>query len=198
MLAVGVDEEVICCGRILCCGGTPPLDNVVVAFCLPFSTLTADKVFWTIVLIAFCLAPKLNIDEDNMSSTLILAALAKLLVPLLLVFLLSVLSAGLAGKVTRDMPLPLRPTAMLGDLLDEWVGVLATDRLHLSVVGAGRLLLLIVSAAAAVAAVPSPPTAVASCSSASAMVFGRRKSRYDARLRLLFQHGAPTRENSLH
>jgi len=131
-----------------------------------------------------------------MSSTLILAALAKLLVPLLLVFLLSVLSAGLAGKVTRDMPLPLRPTAMLDDLLDEWVGVLATDRLHFSVVRAGRLLLLILSAAAAAVAVPSPPTALASCSSASAMVFGRRKSRYDARLDCYFNMGRPLERTS--
>jgi hypothetical protein len=107
MLPDEVDEEIVWWGRI------PPLDNSLVGVCLACSARAAGDFFCTIVLIALCLAPKLNFEDDSMSSTLILTALAKLLLfPLLLVFLLSVLNAGLAGKVERLTP-PLL------DLLDE-------------------------------------------------------------------------------
>jgi len=51
----------------------------------------------------FCLPVKLILDDDKISSTLILLAAlleARLLLPLLL-FLLRVLSAGLAGNTVR-------------------------------------------------------------------------------------------------
>lgn len=109
----------MCCGSILCRDDKTLLDG-------KFLTSDADGVFWIIVLIAFCLAPKLNFDEDKTSSTVIFAELTKLLLPLLLVFLLSVLSAGLVGRVTRVVPPRL---ATMLNLLDDWEGVLAMDKL---------------------------------------------------------------------